>query len=99
MTLIWQQERSEGWSLNWTAIFSYIVALAASLGIWRFVWLTVHGWRPWAPVFDAVEWFWNCGPVDDPWIGPARWMIVTGIAMALLFAIFYFVDWYRLDRK
>jgi hypothetical protein len=67
-------------------IVAYPVAFLISGLFWwgvvaAVVWLRINAGSICRAVASNLAWFWNSGPSDDPWLGPARWGIVVSAAM------------------
>jgi hypothetical protein len=62
------------------------------------LWLPIH-FVPWREVWADLVWLWNAGPEDSPWLGPARWGVVTGVCCVIWFCAVGAYEWWTRGRR
>jgi len=67
-------------------------------GIWLWRHLGTIAASVWADVWANVCWLWDAGPVDDPWLGPGKYMLVAGIVCVIWFLGVGAVEWWNRRR-
>jgi hypothetical protein len=75
-----------------------IAAAVYAAGAVAVIWLAVH-FIPWGAIWENCLWFWNSGPEDSPWMGPARWGVVTGLVCVVWCCLVGFYEWWTKDRS
>jgi hypothetical protein len=79
------------------------IAGLASLGLWwgivrAGIWAVERMAGLYSVLQANVVWFWNSGPGDNPWLGPARWGLVTCTVMVVWFLGVGVIEWWRARR-
>ena len=74
---------------------AFLVSGLAWLGI---IELAMHATAMYSAVAAQLAWFWDSGPEDSPWTGPARWWAVTGACCVAWCCIVGVWEWWR-DRR